>query len=444
MPICTTCSRPVDSLFVRYGKDHVVLARCTSAGPASTGPRRAKKQQEMQADGDRPKEDEEDGIDDEERGCGAFADPYLEHGLAIVLLDLMLVKPRAYRHLLFNRPTLTLPTDTQILTSQHPLTPPSQPPRDRYTTLLKRLVALLLIDAYIRWFYLCVHHPSHVAADGRIASVDSETEGRLCTAPLRMPWGLGDGDGGGAGAGAGIFDSYVSVLLVTAVEMVTFHLVVGSLYWAAIEGERWSSRRQTDSSMAATRSKAPPAASPTSTRAQTSAVAGQTDIDADATDTDRLSPSSHPTAPSMQPQQQQHQHQHRSDRTVLDLYTPDLAPTSMLLSQLSTLLLLSLVLLWDSKFPRPPSTSSPGDLAAAATATTAASTWLNAFSESLFDRLPAWSVEGTIRAVVGGLSAGVALGVIVPHRPAVSTLVLLTAWSAQAAVARWAIQWIAR
>ena len=35
--------------------------------------------------------------------CGSFADPYVEHDLTIIVLDLILLKQGVYRHLLFNR-----------------------------------------------------------------------------------------------------------------------------------------------------------------------------------------------------------------------------------------------------------------------------------------------------------------------------------------------------
>ncbi|KAN0060677.1 sterol homeostasis protein [Thecaphora frezii] len=432
MPICTACSLPVDSLFVRYGKDHVVLARCsrpTTAAPKATSAAEHRDAAEPHADAadasastfrlesatgagrheDKPnrsptneveddgnnddKEGDDDDDDEEGAGCGAFADPYLEHGLAVVILDLMLVKPRAYRHLLYNRPTLTLPTDTQLLSRRHAFSSPPANALARYTTLLKRFVALLLIDAYLRWFYLCIH-PSPPALDGRLTSVSRELETNLCTLPLRARlWGAGNPseaakEGNGAvAAEAGVVESYLIVLAVTTVEMVVFHLCVGLGTSAAVQMERWWRRRRRrslphDADMAAPR------------------------------------------------------------RSTLDLYTPDLAPTSMLLSQLSTLLLLALILLWHSKLPRNTFASTqpvePHRPLASAQPMLAS---FDAFARALLDRLPRWPIDATIRALVGGLSAGVALGVVVPHRPAISMGVLLLAWAAQAAVAHRIVAW---
>lgn len=118
MPICIHCATPLDSLYLRYGRDHIVLSPCTSSicsSPSNT--------------------------------TLTPADPYLEHSLTVVILDLILAKPKAYRHLLFNRSSI-------FALSGH----------GGGGGLAKRWFALSLVDAYIRWFYLCVQPPlSHFA-----------------------------------------------------------------------------------------------------------------------------------------------------------------------------------------------------------------------------------------------------------------------------------------
>lgn len=51
MPVCVHCARPVPALIAKFGSGHVALSRCA--------------------------------------GCGRIADPYLEYGLAILVIDLV-------------------------------------------------------------------------------------------------------------------------------------------------------------------------------------------------------------------------------------------------------------------------------------------------------------------------------------------------------------------
>ncbi|WFD25987.1 sterol homeostasis protein [Malassezia nana] len=108
MPVCVYCARPVPALVARFGSGHIALARCAA-------------------------------------GCGRIADPYLEYGHAILVIDLILIKPRVYRHLLYNIAPI----------QQHALRHTS------YTLPLhvhaRRLVALVLVESYLAWFTLCVH-----------------------------------------------------------------------------------------------------------------------------------------------------------------------------------------------------------------------------------------------------------------------------------------------
>ncbi|KJA22775.1 hypothetical protein HYPSUDRAFT_87157 [Hypholoma sublateritium FD-334 SS-4] len=70
MPICTSCTRAVPYLYTVYASaDNLRLEKCPNAR------------------------------------CGAFADPYVEHGALTLLLDLVLLKLGVYRHLLYNRGT---------------------------------------------------------------------------------------------------------------------------------------------------------------------------------------------------------------------------------------------------------------------------------------------------------------------------------------------------
>lgn len=59
MPVCVYCARPVPALVAQFGSGHIALARCAA-------------------------------------GCGRIADPYLEYGHAILVIDL--VRPSAHSH----------------------------------------------------------------------------------------------------------------------------------------------------------------------------------------------------------------------------------------------------------------------------------------------------------------------------------------------------------
>ncbi|KAL1999008.1 hypothetical protein VTN02DRAFT_5214 [Thermoascus thermophilus] len=100
MPICIECSYPVSHLYTSYSKadDHslgkgVRLTQC---------PR-----------------------------CKRFADKYVEHDFVVLFIDLVLIKPQVYRHLLFNR----LGRDDNKF--------------DR--SIIRLGILLLLFDVYLTW-----------------------------------------------------------------------------------------------------------------------------------------------------------------------------------------------------------------------------------------------------------------------------------------------------
>jgi len=91
-PCCVECGAPVPSIVQRLGADSVRLARCES--------------------------------------CGHVADKYAEFEPTLIVIDLLLYRPSAYRHVLINR---------QVLRG-----------REEHEALLWRLGgALLLFDAYL-------------------------------------------------------------------------------------------------------------------------------------------------------------------------------------------------------------------------------------------------------------------------------------------------------
>ncbi|KAF8336861.1 Arv1-like family-domain-containing protein [Cantharellus anzutake] len=127
MPICTTCTAPIPHLYTVYQSSHNLrLHQCTH--------------------------------------CGSFADPYVEHDLTIITLDLILLKPGVYRHLLFNRGSKPKRSDDDDDDEKNDDELLSQTAKDssesaqelaeiRTWTLLRLAVILTPIDAYIRWSY---------------------------------------------------------------------------------------------------------------------------------------------------------------------------------------------------------------------------------------------------------------------------------------------------
>lgn len=192
MPICIHCSTSIDSLYMRYGKDHIVLSPCTSSicSPSSSAFSSTSASNRIGARKDntliKSDEDGKHAADDirghgVQRGSGRgviLADGYLEHDLTIVILDLILAKPQAYRHLLFNRSSIFSPhpsadTHRKQAADGGPTKEGKTHRRDggeewrwwlwwrrELWQLAKKFLALSLVDAYIRWFYLCVQPPS--------------------------------------------------------------------------------------------------------------------------------------------------------------------------------------------------------------------------------------------------------------------------------------------
>lgn len=154
MPVCVHCSAPTDALFVSYGPTHLVCTRC-------------------------------------ER-CEAFADPYVEYEPIIVVIDLILVKPRAYRHVLFNRnQSLQSVSDKEKSTTHHYQ---RSERRRGWFVLVRHCVAMLMVDAYLRWFHLCA--------------------------------GQRQGKGGLLGHRSGLLTSFLRILASTSVLMLALHISV--------------------------------------------------------------------------------------------------------------------------------------------------------------------------------------------------------------------------
>jgi hypothetical protein len=60
---CIECGKPTENIYIEYGKGNLRLAVCK---------------------------------------CGAFVDKYVEYDEVLIFIDMILLKPQAYRHMIFN------------------------------------------------------------------------------------------------------------------------------------------------------------------------------------------------------------------------------------------------------------------------------------------------------------------------------------------------------
>ncbi|RMZ86645.1 hypothetical protein DV736_g6133, partial [Chaetothyriales sp. CBS 134916] len=105
MPICITCSSPIPHLYTTYSKaDSPTLGKGVRLTQCPN--------------------------------CKRFADKYVEHDFVVLFIDLVLIKPQVYRHLLFNRLGTA---DTKAGVSR--IDP----------SILRLGTLLVLFDVYITW-----------------------------------------------------------------------------------------------------------------------------------------------------------------------------------------------------------------------------------------------------------------------------------------------------
>lgn len=109
MPLCTVCAHPADYLYTTYKtKSNIRLGVCVSLNW----------RQRLT----------------EQPRCGNFLDPLIEHPPLLLLLDLILLKPRVYLHLLFNRGSKPFDAD-HVVTSHGQEVERSRRLRSDFTTL---------------------------------------------------------------------------------------------------------------------------------------------------------------------------------------------------------------------------------------------------------------------------------------------------------------------
>ncbi|KAI8092491.1 Arv1-like family-domain-containing protein [Halteromyces radiatus] len=96
MPTCVECGTRVQNLYTQYSKDNIRLTSCDQ--------------------------------------CQQFADKYIEYDFVIIFIDMLLLKPQVYRHLLFNR----------ISQTGHGIE----------SNIIRFAILLILFEVYIKWFRL--------------------------------------------------------------------------------------------------------------------------------------------------------------------------------------------------------------------------------------------------------------------------------------------------
>ncbi|KAI9252821.1 Arv1 protein [Phascolomyces articulosus] len=103
MPTCVECGASVRDLYTQYSKDNIRLTSCEK--------------------------------------CNRFADKYIEHDFVIIFIDMLLLKPQVYRHLLFNR----------ITQSGNGIEP----------HVARFAILLILFEVYIKWFRLETYYTDY-------------------------------------------------------------------------------------------------------------------------------------------------------------------------------------------------------------------------------------------------------------------------------------------
>ncbi|KAF6821614.1 Arv1-like family protein [Colletotrichum sojae] len=154
MPICIECRHPVKTLWTKYSNaddkssgHNIRLTVC--------------------------------------RNCGQFCDKYVEHDFVVLFIDLVLIKPQVYRHLLHN--TLMKDDDRFDTTSDQ-------------SSIVRLGVLLLLFDVYLTWARI-EKQTVPTSAQNEVANLGSLTQ-------------------------QSIVSQYLFFLLLCALSTVAFHLSI--------------------------------------------------------------------------------------------------------------------------------------------------------------------------------------------------------------------------
>ncbi|KAG7750527.1 hypothetical protein KL911_000935 [Ogataea haglerorum] len=110
--ICVECSTPIQTLYEKYKGDHIRLTVCTN--------------------------------------CHKVADRYIEFDKVLLFIDLMLLKPQAYRHTIYNQ---SLNYGADFEDGKGALQGNQRTFVQRNGPFLRLLVLMLLLEVYLTWAY---------------------------------------------------------------------------------------------------------------------------------------------------------------------------------------------------------------------------------------------------------------------------------------------------
>ncbi|KAF1819677.1 ARV1-like protein [Dissoconium aciculare CBS 342.82] len=178
MPICIECRYPVSTLYTTYSKaDDKALGKGVRLTQC---PR-----------------------------CKRFADKYVEHDFVVLFIDLVLIKPQVYRHLLFNR----LGRDD-----------------DKFDPSIKRLgVLLLLFDVYLTWARIEKATPSIPSTSLSLSTSATSSANTSLSATNGTTTLLGEALPSSFLASQPILLQYIFFLALCALETASFHIPIRAL-----------------------------------------------------------------------------------------------------------------------------------------------------------------------------------------------------------------------
>ncbi|KAG7813472.1 hypothetical protein KL921_001018 [Ogataea angusta] len=110
--ICVECSTPIQTLYEKYKGDHIRLTICSN--------------------------------------CHKVADRYIEFDKVLLFIDLMLLKPQAYRHTIYNQ---SLNYGADSADGKGDLQSHKRTFFQRHGPFLRLLVLMLLFEVYLTWAY---------------------------------------------------------------------------------------------------------------------------------------------------------------------------------------------------------------------------------------------------------------------------------------------------
>lgn len=155
--VCVRCGAVQSHLYMRYPHGSVLSTPCeTCSSPDGSNTAREENANATRGRGD--------VVINQKQA----ADPYVENDGLVVFLDLILVKPRAFRHLLFNRPVLDYERQSNDAAGERNakrvkkkadgiefLPSVAVPDSAAWLRAVRSFVAVQLVDSFLRWYYLC-------------------------------------------------------------------------------------------------------------------------------------------------------------------------------------------------------------------------------------------------------------------------------------------------